>query len=66
MKDHALLFVNGTSWNKNQYQDVLQATNYRDAAQALLKDGYATDPTYPDKLIQIIQKYHLSQYDKSN
>lgn len=51
MKDHALLFVNGTSWNKNQYQDVLQATNYRDAAQALLKDGYATDPTYPDKLI---------------
>ena len=66
MKEHALLFINGTSWNKNQYRDVLQANNYQMAAEALLKDGYATDPTYPKKLIQIIQKYHLSQYDKSN
>jgi flagellum-specific peptidoglycan hydrolase FlgJ len=32
-------------------------------ARAFLKAGYATDPAYPQKLIGIIQKYHLKQYD---
>jgi flagellum-specific peptidoglycan hydrolase FlgJ len=32
-------------------------------AWAFLKAGYATDPAYPEKLIGIIQKYKLKQYD---
>ena len=63
MLDHALLFVHGTSWNGQQYADVLHANNYHTAAQALLTDGYATDPNYPQKLLKIITKYHLEQYD---
>ena len=31
---------------------------------ALAAAGYATDPQYATKLIQIIQKYDLAQYDK--
>ncbi|WP_092092216.1 glycoside hydrolase family 73 protein [Pisciglobus halotolerans] len=63
MKDHALLFVNGTNWNPDQYQTVLEAEDYKEAAVALSKSGYATDPTYPDKLIHLIEQYRLYQYD---
>lgn len=61
--DHALLFVQGTTWNPKQYDGVLSARNYQDAARALQTSGYATDPNYTDKIIKIIQKYHLDDYD---
>ena len=38
-------------------------TDYKSWAKGLLKAGYATDKKYPKKLIQIIEKYNLSQYD---
>lgn len=63
MDDHALLFVNGTNWNADQYTAVLTAENYKDAAQALQDNGYATDPTYAKKLIDLIDQYQLYQYD---
>ena len=61
--EHALLMVNGTTYNSQQYAQVIAATSYQDAAQALQNAGYATDPTYASKLISIIQKYKLDQYD---
>ncbi|KRN81888.1 N-acetylmuramidase [Pediococcus ethanolidurans] len=63
VKDHTLLFVNGTNWNKNQYQSVRTATDYKTAAKALYTAGYATDPGYPAKLINLIQTYDLEKYD---
>ncbi|GHP14688.1 N-acetylmuramoyl-L-alanine amidase [Lentilactobacillus fungorum] len=63
LADHARLLAYGTKWNPNQYQDVTAATNYMQAADALQKDGYATDPTYTQKLVSIIKKYQLYQYD---
>ncbi len=63
VKDHTLLFVNGTNWNKDQYKAVRTAINYKTAAQALYTAGYATDPNYPAKLIDLIQTYNLEQYD---
>ncbi|USS86300.1 glycoside hydrolase family 73 protein [Fructilactobacillus cliffordii] len=60
---HAKLLANGTDWNNLQYQDVVRANNYQDAARALSTGGYATDPAYADKVIAIIEKYHLNQYD---
>ena len=41
----------------------LPATDYRAWAQTLKQCGYATDPSYPDKLIAIIEKYELYRYD---
>ncbi|WP_119318113.1 glycoside hydrolase family 73 protein [Companilactobacillus formosensis] len=64
MKDHTKLLVNGTSWNPQQYRQVLQSKNYIDAAVALQTDGYATDPGYTSKIIRIIQKYNLKKYDQ--
>jgi len=64
MKDHTKLLVNGTTWNSQQYQQVIQSKDYIDAAVALQTDGYATDPGYTSKIIRIIQKYNLKKYDE--
>lgn len=63
MLDHVLLFAHGTSWDHNHYQHVVAATNYTQAAQALKQDGYATDPNYPEKLIELVKTYRLDQFD---
>ena len=38
-------------------------TDYKSWAYGLKKAGYATDPSYPSKLIKIIEDYHLYDYD---
>lgn len=63
MDDHTLLFVNGTDWNSDLYKNVLSATNYQEAATALQTAGYATDPDYAQKVINVIETYQLNQYD---
>lgn len=60
---HTRLFVQGTAWDSQHYQSVLNASNYQEAAQALQTKGYATDPDYAAKLISLIQTYKLNKYD---
>lgn len=38
-------------------------TDYKSWAYGLKKAGYATDPNYPRKLINLIEEYQLHQYD---
>ncbi|MCP4438974.1 MAG: muramidase [Aureispira sp.] len=38
-------------------------TNYKSWAEGLQKAGYATDPKYAKKLISLIERYELNQYD---
>ena len=40
------------------------STDYVSWAKGLKKSGYATDPKYPNKLIQIIKKYELDRFDE--
>lgn len=63
VNDYAKLIKNGTSWNANLYSSVITAKHYEDAAFALQKAGYATDPNYANKLIQIIEQYALYELD---
>lgn len=63
IRAHARLFQEGTTWNKNQYKDVLDATDYESQAKALVTDGYATDPDYSTKLINLIKQFNLDKYD---
>lgn len=60
---HARLLAQGTSWNSQQYQHVLQDQDWRSQAKALYQDGYATDPNYPSKLINLVEEFNLTQYD---
>lgn len=63
IEDHAVLMVNGTSWNHELYHGVIEANSYEEAAHALREAGYATDPDYPQKLIQVIEEHELYKYD---
>ncbi len=60
-KDHSRFLA-----NRKRYAFLfrLPKTDYEAWARGLKKAGYATDPSYPDKLIYIINKYNLSKMDK--
>ena len=49
-----------------RYERVRNSKNYRQAAYNLQKCGYATDPHYGDKIINIIEKYELDKLDENN
>lgn len=42
----------------------LKITDYKGWARGLKKAGYATDPRYADRLIDIIELYELDKYDR--
>ncbi len=60
-RDHSLFLT-----ERSRYQDLfkLRKDDYKGWAKGLKKAGYATDPKYPDKLISIIEKNNLTQYDQ--
>lgn len=41
----------------------LHPTDYKGWAYGLKKAGYATDPSYPSKLIRLIEEYDLTRFD---
>jgi flagellum-specific peptidoglycan hydrolase FlgJ len=51
---------------RSHYADLfkLKATDYKGWAKGLQKAGYATDSSYPSKLIELIERYKLYEYDK--
>ena len=61
-EDHSLFLVNG-----RRYQSLfeLKQTDYKGWAKGLRAAGYATNPQYASKLIEIIQLYKLYEYDKA-
>lgn len=58
--DHAL-FLKGRKWYEPLFK--LDKDDYKGWAKGLKAAGYATDPKYSEKLIAIIERYHLNQYD---
>ena len=58
-EDHAAFL------KKKRYENLflLDITDYKGWAKGLKKAGYATNPKYPDLLINLVEKYNLSQYD---
>lgn len=59
-RDHSL-FLTG----RTRYADLfeLDPDDYKGWAKGLRKAGYATDPKYPQKLIAIIERYAMYNYD---
>ncbi|WP_138160394.1 glycoside hydrolase family 73 protein [Peptoniphilus catoniae] len=47
-----------------RYEKVREARDYKEACRALQDGGYATDPSYADKIISIIEKYELYKLDE--
>lgn len=59
-RDHSLFLTNRSRYSK-LFQ--LNKYDYKGWAKGLKKAGYATDKKYPQKLIAIIERYNLHQYD---
>ena len=60
-RDHSL-FLTGRSRYATLFK--LGKDDYKGWARGLKKAGYATDPKYPNKLISIIERYNLQQFDE--
>ncbi|MEQ3661540.1 MAG: glucosaminidase domain-containing protein, partial [Flavobacterium sp.] len=59
-KDHSLFLTSRSRYNS---LFKLDKGDYKSWAKGLKAAGYATDPKYPDKLIGIIERYQLYEYD---
>ncbi|GEO28034.1 hypothetical protein AAC03nite_38190 [Alicyclobacillus acidoterrestris] len=57
LADHAKVLL------EDRYKNLIGA-DYKTACSLIGKDGYATDPNYGTKLLEIINEYNLSQYDE--
>ncbi|WP_373055649.1 glucosaminidase domain-containing protein [Zunongwangia sp. H14] len=60
-RDHSLFLA-----ERGRYAELfsLDADDYKGWAKGLKKAGYATDRRYPDKLIDLIEKYQLHKFDE--
>ncbi|NMB26700.1 MAG: glycoside hydrolase family 73 protein [Tissierellia bacterium] len=47
-----------------RYEKVKGAKDYKEASRLIYEAGYATDPKYSQKLIDIIEEYKLYDYDQ--
>ena len=48
-----------------RYQPALNTTNVADFTQAIAAAGYATDPQYSQKIMEIINFHNLTQFDRT-
>lgn len=46
-----------------RYEKVKEAKDYKEASKFIYESGYATDPKYSEKLINIVETNKLYQYD---
>ncbi len=60
-KDHSQFLL------RKRYEKLftLDKDDYRGWAKGLKEAGYATNPRYPDLLIDLIERYQLHQYDRA-
>lgn len=59
-QDHSLFL---TSRSRYAFLFELEITDYKSWAKGLKDAGYATNPQYPKRLIDIIERYNLDQFD---
>jgi flagellum-specific peptidoglycan hydrolase FlgJ len=57
-RGHSLFLVNSERY---QHLFKLEKADYESWAKGLKQAGYATDPKYAEKLIEIIQTYNLDK-----
>lgn len=60
-EDHSKFLSNGARY---AFLFKLDITDYKGWARGLKKAGYATDPSYANRLITIIEDYELYKYDR--
>jgi flagellum-specific peptidoglycan hydrolase FlgJ len=60
-REHSNFLVNGSRYDS---LFKLKRNDYKGWARGLRQAGYATSPSYPSKVIELIERYKLQNYDK--
>ena len=60
ISDHAQFLL-----NNERYAAAFQTNNVTDFTNAIAAAGYATDPAYASKILEIINFHNLTQFDRS-
>lgn len=61
-EDHSIFLATGSRY---AFLFKFSETDYVNWARGLKRAGYATSPTYADKLIEIIERYDLDRFDQA-
>lgn len=61
--DHAAYLLNAKNGNKLRYAGLKGCKKPKKAVKIIKEGGYATDPQYVSKLMGIIKRFNLTQYD---
>ena len=64
VKDHAGYLLGAKNGKTLRYEGVLEARNYKEAITIIKNGGYATDPNYISKIVSIIERFGLDEFDK--
>lgn len=65
VKDHSLYLTGAKNGTKIRFAGLAGEKDPKKAVQLIKDGGYATDTKYVDKVMSIINKYNLTQYDKA-
>ena len=63
VSDHSAYLLGARKGSAIRYEGLKGCADHRKAAQIIKDGGYATSPTYVDKLCSIIGEWKLTQYD---
>ena len=63
ISDHSAYLLGAKNGSKLRYDGLKGCADYKKAAQIVKDGGYATSLTYVEKLISIIERWNLTQYD---
>lgn len=61
-EDHSIFLATGSRY---AFLFKYAQTDYKNWARGLKRAGYATSPTYANKLIEIIERYNLDRFDRA-
>ena len=63
--DRAAYFIGAMNGSKKRYPNINKQTDYKKAIQIIKNGGYATDVNYVSKLVNLVERWKLDEYDKS-
>lgn len=64
VRDRAAYFIGAKNGSALRYPNINKITNAEEQIRLIKKGGYATDVKYVDKLLSLVNRFNLTQYDE--
>lgn len=62
--DRAAYFIGAMNGTKKRYPNINKIRNYKEQIELIKAGGYATDPNYVSKLVNLVERWELFKYDE--